>query len=267
MSKGEVELFKFRNLSKHIEIKHFITSRKGGVSAGAYDSLNIGFGTNDFSINVLENRHRMAVETEIPLDSFIMANQVHGTNIEIVTGKYKGMGAFYRDNALKATDAMITNQSEICLFIMNADCVPVLFYDPGKKVIGAAHAGWRGTVNKIAALTIKKMEETFGCNPSDILVGIGPSIGPCCYEVGEDVVDHVYKNFGNTKNFVKQTDKSSKFILDLWYTNEYQLIEAGVKPDSIEVSNICTLCNKDKFFSSRGGEGDTGRFGAGIMLL
>jgi len=261
-----VKFFTFNNSFQHNCLTHFVTTRHGGVSTGPYASLNIGFGTDDFSISVLENRHRMAEIVQIPIDYFVMCNQVHGSHVEPVTKEHRGKGAMYKDNALLATDAMVTNIPDTCLFVMGADCVPLLFFDPAKKVIGAAHAGWRGTLKKIAVETILKMIETYGCNPADIEVGIGPSIGECCYTVGSEVIDEVLRVFGTTNNFIGFENKESVARFDLWYANKYQLMEVGVKEKNIEISGLCTQCNSNDFFSSRAGKGITGRFGAGIML-
>jgi YfiH family protein len=262
----DIKLYTFEKCFNSSNIKHFITTRFGGVSKGACGSLNIGYGTEDFSLAVLENRHRMANSVQIPLDYFVMCNQVHGSHIEIVTKEQRGKGALHKNNALLATDGMITNEPEICLFVMGADCVPLLFSDPVKKVIGAAHAGWRGTVKKIAVETVLEMKKTFGCNLSDIQVGIGPSIGACCYNVGAEVIDEVLRAFGSTDNFVRFDTPESTPRFDLWYANKYQLMEVGIKEENIEISGLCTNCHSDEFFSSRASQGNTGRFGAGIML-
>jgi len=264
---NNIRFHKFENCFSFPEIVHFVTSRKGGVSPEPYDSLNIGFGTDDFSLNVLENRHKISEALDIPLDNFVMCNQVHGTKVEVVSKLHKGRGALYRDNSLMATDAMITSSIEVCLFVMGADCVPILFFDPVKKIIGAAHAGWRGTVNKIAVETVNKMREVYGCRIDDIHAGIGPSIGPCCYKVGDDVVGEVLHAFGTAGKFIKYNSSDSSTVFDLWYANKYLLMEIGLKEENIETANICTICHSDEFFSSRAGKGITGRFGAGIMLI
>jgi polyphenol oxidase len=265
--KKDIRFYNFEKCFNDDRIKHFITTRHGGVSEGAFESLNIGYGTDDFSLSVLENRHRLAAAAEIPIDYFVMCNQVHGIHIEVVTRMHRGKGALYKENSLLATDAMITNEPDICLFVMGADCVPILFYDPVKKVIGAAHAGWRGTLKKIAAETVVKMRQTYGCNLADIRAGIGPSIGKCCYNIGEEVIDEVLSVFGTTDNFIRFENQKSTAYFDLWYTNKYQLLETGIKEENIEIAGLCTQCHSDDFFSSRAGNGNTGRFGAGIMLL
>jgi polyphenol oxidase len=261
-----VPLLGFEQFNKFHEIIHFVTSRHGGISSGVYTSLNLGFGTADGGLSVLTNRHKVADSLAIPLDYFVMANQVHGTHVEVVTREKRGAGAFHRHNALPATDAMVTNEPEICLFVMAADCVPVLFFDPVKKVIGAAHAGWRGTIGRIAAATVLKMQEIYQCHPQNICAAIGPSIGPCCYEVGGEVIDAVLQAFGTTEGLIRFDNDESLPIFNLWQANKLQLMETGLKEENIETAGICTKCRADDFFSSRQGKGITGRFGAGIMI-
>ena len=151
--------------------------------------------------------------------------------------------------------------------VMVADCVPVVLFDPVKRVSAVIHAGWRGTVHRITCNTIREMVECFGCNPADILAGIGPSIGPCCYEVGEDVRKFVEQSFGTTKGYLIQKQDYVKLHFDLWYANRKQLTDHGVKPENIEMSELCTQCHPDIFFSSRASGGVTGRFAAGIYIV
>ena len=150
--------------------------------------------------------------------------------------------------------------------VLAADCVPVLMYDPRMRVIAAVHAGWRGTVGRIAAKTVERMREKFGCDPRDMLVGIGPSIGPCCFEVGEEVVEAALEGLGDLKGLVETGKHPGKYQLNLWEANCRQLRQVGVEDARIEVAGICTVCHHDQFFSYRGDRGNTGRFGAGIML-
>jgi hypothetical protein len=193
-------------------------------------------------------------------------NQVHGTNVVVVTQKLKGSGATSRDSAIRETDGIVTDQPGICLFVMGADCVPLLFFDPVRKAIGAAHAGWRGTVDKIASHTVKKMHEAYGCNYHDIRAAIGPSIGPCCYHIGGEVIDTILRSFGTTEKFVSYDYNDSLAHFNLWQTNKTLLLEAGLQEENIILANLCTHCNHQDFFSSRYDKGITGRFGGGIML-
>jgi polyphenol oxidase len=257
----------YSNLKQFSVVSHFVTTRHGGVSTGAYASLNIGLGTDDEASAVLQNRKILAKSVNIPLSSFVFLNQVHETRVEVATLATKGSGAFNRESAVSKTDAIITNQSGICLFVMGADCVPVLFFDPVKLVVGACHSGWRGTVKSAPAKTVEKMVSAFGSNPGDVLVGIGPSIGSCCYEVGNEVVSSVREQFGkNASGLLSIPGKGTQFHFDLWGAVEQQLVAFGVRPENIEQSGLCTKCNSGDFFSSRQGRGVTGRFGAGIML-
>jgi len=262
----EAPYFVYDKLKEYKEIIHFVTTRHGGVSDGAFATLNLGLGTQDRPLSVLQNRQILADSVGIPQEYFVMANQVHGNNVEIILKDRRGAGAFSRHNAISSTDSMITNEPEICLFVMGADCVPLLFFDPVKLVIGAAHAGWRGTVNKIAVATIQKMQEVYGSLPKDIHIAVGPSIGPCCYKVGGEVINEVLNTFGTTDGLISFENPESTPILDLWAANKVQLTEAGVPEENIEIAGICTNCNAADFYSSRHGKGLTGRFGAGIML-
>ncbi|HET6454111.1 MAG TPA: peptidoglycan editing factor PgeF [Armatimonadota bacterium] len=171
----------------------------------------------------------------------------------IITESDKGQGAFNYETALDATDAMITNIPGICLMVLLADCTPILLYDPMQRAVAAAHAGWKGTAKQIGRKVVEAMRDSYGCRPEDIIAGIGPSIGPCCYEVGPEVISQFDADLVHDRNH-----------LDLWEGNRRQLTEAGVR--SIEVAGICTKCNHDRFFSERHTPG-TGRFGAGIMLV
>jgi len=251
-------MFRFKNLSKFKEIDHFISDRTGGISPAPYDSLNIGFNTKDAPKNILRNRKILSEMTGIKISSLTTAKQPHSSNVYIVSQFQKGKGGKDYESAISDSDALITQYPDILLLVQVADCVPLLIFDSKKKVIAAVHAGWKGTMLKITEKTLNKMREEFGSNPKDIIAGIGPSIGPCCYEVGNEVIDKA----GDMKRFI---DKNNKF--DLWKANEFQLTSVGVKRSNIEISGICTKDNSNKYFSSRASNGITGRFGAGIMLI
>jgi polyphenol oxidase len=261
---GRLNLFEFENLSQIKDLKHFVTSRFGGVSLMPYDSLNLGLHTADNQEHVLENRSLLASETGIAADRFLYASQVHSGDVKVIDNDAVAEGVLSHN---PRTDATITNLPGICLMVMVADCVPLLLFDPVKKVVAVIHAGWRGTVQHITSNTIKVMIDRFGSNPADILAGIGPSIGPCCYEVGEEVKAVVHESFGTTEGYLVSQPHSEKPYFDLWYANQKQLIELGLKPENIETSQICTKCNHRMFYSSRADKGVTGRFAAGIFLV
>ena len=263
---GLAPYFLFDSLSVFSEIKQFVSTRHGGVSKEAYTSLNIGFGTNDDRTLVLENREILAQSVGIKLNKFVFLNQIHESRVAIVTTEMRGCGAFARDTAICGTDAMVTNVPDVCLFVMSADCVPLLFFDPVKKVIGACHAGWRGTLLMAPVATIQAMCESYGSTPSDILVAVGPSIGPCCYNIGGEVIDSVLRTFGSTDTLIRFDNFDWQPYFDLWSTNQLILSKAGIQLKNIEISGLCTQCHHNDFFSSRHDKGITGRFGAGIML-
>ena len=258
--------FRFQNLSKQGGVDHFVSTRVGGLSSPPYESLNIGFHVGDTPETVLSNRARLAESVGIPLSDFVVAKQVHSGTVTIVTDGMRGYGAMDLDTAIEETDATVTDVPHLCLTVLMADCVPVLFFDPRKRVVAAVHAGWRGTVKLAAQNTVNSLREKFSCDPADILVGIGPSIGPCHYEVGPEVISEVEETFGSTDGYINGESADGKGYFDLWEANKRQIIETGIPGQNIEVAQICTYCNPHLFFSERHQKGRTGRFGAGIMV-
>ncbi len=258
--------FRFKNLSKQSGADHFVSTRIGGLSPPPYESLNLGLHVEDTAKTVLKNRKRLAANIGISLSDFTIARQVHSGTVTIVTEKMRGYGAADLDTAVKATDAIVTDVPHLCLMVLMADCVPILFFDPQKRVIAAVHAGWRGTVKLAAQNTANTLKEKFNCKLTDVLVGIGPSIGPCHYEVGPEVIAQVEDTFGSTEGYIDNKTSDGKGYFNLWEANKRQIIETGIPAQNIEVPQICTYCNAHLFFSERHQRGRTGRFGAGIML-
>ena len=258
--------FRFQNLSKQSGVDHFVSTRIGGLSPPPYESLNLGFHVEDTAKTVLKNRERLAANIGIPLSDFTIARQVHSGTVTIVTEGMRGYGAADLDTAVEATDAMVTDVPHLCLTVLMADCVPILFFDPQKRVAGAVHAGWRGTVKLATQKTVETLKTKFNCKLTDVLVGIGPSIGPCHYEVGPEVISQVEDTFGSTEGYINDESPNGKGYFNLWEANRQQIIDAGIPSQNIEVAQICTYCNAHLFFSERHQRGRTGRFGAGIML-
>jgi hypothetical protein len=219
--------------------------------------LNLSFNVPDDPKRVAKNRELLAETLGFPAASLTTAKQVHGNKVAVVN---KGM----RGRELPGVDALITQYPNILILVQTADCPPLLLYDPVRKAIGAIHAGWRGTVKKITHNTVMSMSKMFKSDPRNIYAGIGPSIGPCCYEIGDEVAKEVFEKLSDPDELIIKRNGSRYF--DLWEANKRQLIEAGVPVSNIEVSGICTKDNSDAFFSSRASGGLTGRFGAGIML-
>lgn len=253
---------KFNNLAQYkTEITHFISTR-----IGINDETEFSIGLNGYfpDSTILNNRNFLAQKFGFQPSEFVFAEQVHGITVERVTPLMRGRGAFDKAGALQYSDAWITNHPNICLVAQAADCVPILFFDPVHRAIGAAHAGWKGTVKRIAANVVRAMSDEFGTQPSDLIVGIGPSAGPCCYEVGDDVISAVEKEFPKEYELLLHYPDQQKPVFDLWRANIYTLMEVGVPENNIELAGLCTLCNNHIFFSARCG--DRGRFGGAIML-
>jgi len=263
-SKADLNLFEFEILSRIPGLKHFVTSRKGGVSSPPYNSLNLGLHTADNPAQVLTNRNLLAEGTGITPEKFLYASQVHSGDVKVIDQVAIESGILTHN---PRTDATVTALPGICLMVMVADCVPLVLFDPVKRVSAVIHAGWRGTVQHITSNTVRTMIQYFGCDPLDILAGMGPSIGPCCYEVGEEVRNVVEQSFGTSDGFLVYHNHSKKPHFDLWYANHRQLTDLGVKTENIETAGLCTKCRQDLFFSSRASAGLTGRFAAGIYMV
>jgi YfiH family protein len=206
--------------------------------------------------HVYENHERICAALEIPRAKIVSPQQVHSAVVRVVDARDRGQ-------VCKQTDALVTDAPGVYLMLRFADCVPVLFHDPVRRAVGLAHAGWRGTVACIARETVRQMVETFGCRPADIRAGIGASIGPCCYEVGDDVVEAVRKAFPGVSHLLRR-QTSGRCHLDLWAANRHQLALEGLS--EIEVSGFCTACRTDEWFSHRAEKGRTGRHGVVIGL-
>jgi YfiH family protein len=265
--KGLLMVLSFENLAKPKNIRHFISTRTGGYSNPPYNSLNLALHVGDDPDKVLKNRKRLAEAIGIPLDHSTIAKQVHSGTVTVISEEMKGRGSTNQEDAVEATDAMVTDVPGICLIILVADCVPMLFFDPDRNVIAAAHAGWRGTLQSIALHTVRAMENHFGCSPQDILVGMGPSIGPCCYEVGPEVIAQVKAVLSSCQEYIHHESKDGNGYLDLQKANRDQLVRAGIRRENIETANQCTCHNAHIFYSYRHQHGETGRFGAGICMF
>jgi polyphenol oxidase len=218
-------------------LRHGFSTRRGGISRPPFGTLNLGLNTADDSASIHENLARFCRAGGWDRERMAFTRQVHGDRIEAVTSP-----GVHPD-----TDALITDSAEVILVIQVADCVPVFLYDPVRRAVGLVHAGWRGTALEIAGKTVRAMSERFGSKPADLSACIGPSIGPCCCEVGDDVAERFpaeYLSHGH---------------LDLWRCNRDSLIRSGMAADSVHLSRLCSACHKDWFFSYRGDGGETGR--------
>ncbi len=261
----DLEYFQFSNLSAFTELKHFISTRKGGRSKAPYDALNISY-HKEVSEIVQGNRELLAESQAARLDQFCFAYQVHGNSVEQVGENDRGKGAFGPADAIPDTDALVSGEAGVGLVVSSADCVPLLFYDPVNRVIGAAHSGWRGTVKKIAIQTIEQMRKQHSSDIQDIRVGVGPCISVSHYEVGLDVVEAVEEAFGQRSPYLVWNAQSEKYHLNLSLTNRKMLENYGILPQHIEESGLCTYQHEEYFYSYRRDGKACGIFASGIIL-
>ncbi|WNS43839.1 peptidoglycan editing factor PgeF [Paenibacillus sp. MMS20-IR301] len=251
------------------------TGRAGGSGKQPYDSFNCAFHVGDDPEDVLSNRRLLAESLGFTLDSWTCGEQTHSKHIAVVTRRDRGKGSLDRASAFQATDGLLTDVPGVLLTSFYADCVPLYFYDPLHEAVGLAHAGWKGTVAEIAAAMVSRMEQEYGSRPQDILAAIGPSIGECCYEVDDYVMDHVrrledglksLKAEGAPELYTRIETDSSKYMLNLKEMNQRIMIKAGILPTHIECTTWCTSCNSDLFFSYRKENGITGRMTSWIGI-
>ena len=227
------------------------STRLGGVSEGYFSSLNLSFDRGDDRAAVAENFRRMGAALGVRCEDMVLSQQTHTTNIRIVTDEDRGKGVA-RERDYTDVDGLITNVPGICLVTTYADCVPLYFLDPVKKVIALSHSGWRGTVGKIGKKTVMLMQEKFGSEPADILAAIGPSVCQDCYEVSADVIGRFKEVFDRSvwdELFYEKPD--GKYQLDLWKANEKIFLESGIRREHIAVTNVCTHCNSGILYSHR----------------
>jgi hypothetical protein len=268
---GEVRFYVHDSFLRHLGVTNVTTTRHTGVSAAPYDTLNLGRRTDDDPVNVDANRARLGLLTSQAPDVLTFGGQVHGDRVAVVGGGDAG-------RRFEATDALVTDVPETPIVILVADCVAVSLYDPIKKAVGLAHAGWRGTASGIASKTVSAMMDAFGSDPTDLIAVIGPSIGPCCYEVGPEAIDRFYAeqplvadhvltpvDFASAGSFERGVNEG-RMMLDLWRANVLQLVTAGVFEANVDVAGVCTSCTTHEFFSHRAEGGRTGRAGALMML-
>jgi len=239
------------------DVGHGIFTRVGGCSQGAVRSLNVGHTVGDDATSVRKNHEVIYRTLDCRQEQVVAAHQVHGTAVCRV-GCQQG-GQIVRD-----ADALITDAPGIYLLLRFADCVPLLFYARDKQAVGLAHAGRKGTLEGIAAITVEAMEKAFGADPARMWAGVGPAIGPCCYQVGPEIVEQVSSSFSYSDELLSRYDSGGRAYLDLWKSNQKQLCDSGVR--NIDVGGICTACHTETFYSHRAEKGATGRFAAVIGL-
>jgi YfiH family protein len=256
IEQGALRFFQFETLAV-TDIAHAIFTRHGGVSPEPYASLNLSVSTGDAQENVRQNVALAFDAVERDPGTRADLWQVHSAQV-IVAEHPNGP-----NDHLGQADALVTDRPGVSLFLRFADCLPVMIFDPRRGAVGVAHAGWRGSLKKIAKATVEAMAARYGSKPADLVAGVGPGIGPCHYAVGPEVVAQTHQAFNGVADSLLSRH-SDGYHLDLWSANRAALTEAGV--EHIEVAEICTVCHSDDFFSHRATGGRTGRFGGLIGL-
>ncbi len=262
VTQRDVPFLIFENMSGIPWLRHGFSTKLGGVSEGCYESMNLGQKRSDVPENVAENYCLITQAIGLEYEDLVVSNQVHETEVKLVTQADRGKGIFHTP---EPCDALITRETKIALTTQYADCVPIFYADTKTRAIGLAHAGWKGTVKGIAGITVEHMVKHFGSKPEDILVGIAPSIKQCCFEVDEDVALAFTQTYPWSAEFI--VPKENKFNINLQAINAKILTDSGVPVQNIEISQYCTMCREDLFFSHRRDGNNRGAMAAFMGLV
>lgn len=241
----------------------FSTTRAGGVSKGNYATMNVNAYCDDNPADVAENRQRLACRLGLSADRIIIPHQTHGTRVRAIDGDFLTLPLARRAALLEGVDAVMTCLPDVCVGVSTADCIPVLLADPVGHAVAAVHAGWRGTVGRIAMHVVAEMGRVYGSRPSDLVAAIGPGISLRAFEVGQDVYGHFAAEGFEMGKIAARHDK---WHIDLPLCNQMQLQEAGVRAESIFNSGICTYHHADQYFSARRLGKASGRIYSGIFV-
>lgn len=264
--KGGIPFFVFPLLKETGTVIHGFTTRLGGVSEGIYASMNLSFTRGDDPRRVMENYQLACGALGFPVEEVICSDQTHTANVRRMGRGDCGKGVL-RPRDYTDVDGMITDEPHVALAAFFADCVPLFFVDPVRRAIGLSHSGWKGTAGRIGARTVEAMQEAYGCQPENIRAAVGPSICRDCYEVSRDVVDAFSKSFTEEELRRCCLEKGQgKYQLDLWKANEQILLAAGIRPEHLAVTDVCTCCNPTLLFSHRATNGRRGNLAAFLRL-
>ena len=261
---GDVPYYSFPALDAVPFVRHGFSTRLGGVSTGKYASMNLSFTRGDDPAAVREDFDRFCAVLGFRAEDTVISAQTHTTNLYIATGADRGRGITF-ERGYTDVDGLITAEPGVLLCTQYADCVPLFFADPVRRVVAVSHAGWRGTVAGMARCTVERMHADFGCEPKDIVAGIGPSIGGCCFEVDPPVTEEFRRMPGFEERFVRPGIGDKAFI-DLKAVNRRIMLDAGLTDEHITVSDLCTKCHPDTFWSHRVCGKDRGSL-AGFIAL
>ena len=248
--KNGVGWLTFPALEQYPGLLHAFSTREGGVSTGEFRSMNLGFRRGDPDENVLENYRRFCAAVGFPPQKLVASSQDHHTFLRRVTSKEAGIG-IEKPRDMESVDGLCTNDPGVTLVTYYADCVPLYFYDPEHRAAALAHAGWRGTAAKIGEKMARKMAAEFGSRPQELIAAIGPSIGPCCYEVDEPVAAQFLSMKELEPDGFVTGKGGGKYMLDLWECNRRILLAAGLLPEHISVGGVCTKCHSELLYSHR----------------
>ncbi|WP_440586747.1 peptidoglycan editing factor PgeF [Wujia sp.] len=260
-----VPVLRYKIFDAYPELVVGFSTRLGGVSKGYLGSMNLSFTRGDEEASVMENHRRFAQACGYDYTKLVFSDQVHKTNLRIVTKDDCGKG-IVRERDFSEIDGLITQEVGIPLMTFYADCVPLFLYDPVQRVIATAHSGWRGTVGRIGMVVVQKMQELYGSKPEDIICAIGPSICKACYEVSKDVADACGVYTEEQRKILLEDKGNGKYQLDLHQACYYNFTDAGVLSEHIALPDICTCCNPELLFSHRASGGRRGNLGGVIML-
>ena len=242
------------------------TTRIGGVSRGIFSAMNLGSSRGDDPEAVRENFRLAAGALGIPADSLTATVQTPTNHVRRVGAGDRGSG-ITRPSEYTDVDGLLCGEPEVALTAFFADCVPLFFVDPVRRAIALAHSGWRGTVRRIGRVTVEQMKKEFGTRPEDLVAAVGPSICRDCYEVGEEVAEQFARSFGpEAESAILEKKENGKYQLDLWEANRRVLLEAGLRPEKIQLPWLCTCCNPELLFSHRATGGKRGNMAAFLML-
>ncbi len=256
--------YSFPHMDAYPFIRNGFSTRLGGVSEGIYASMNLSYTRGDEKAAVDENFVRICAAMGVSAADAVLSAQEHHTTLKNVTAADRGIGL--SRPPLVDVDGLLTDEPQVVLCTQYADCVPLLFADPVRHVVATSHAGWRGTVAEIGRLTVERMQSDYGCDPRDILAGIAPSIGPCCFEVDAPVAE-AFEALSVTDGDCCRAVGNGKFFVDLWETNRRILLSAGVKAENITVTDLCTRCHPQLFWSHRFSGAARGSLAAFIALV
>lgn len=266
LEKNGIELLQFELLQKP-SLFHFSTTIKGGVGRNAYSSFNLSLYSGDDIQTVIANRLKLADAANVSIERLLIPYQTHEDKIVDVDQDFLQLSNEEQISRLNGVDALITHQKGVCIGVTTADCVPILLFDPEKKVLAAIHAGWKGTVQDIGAKAVKQMIDQYGCKPENILAGIAPSISPEVFEVGDEVGE-VFEDAGFDLSSISfRNPKTNKLYIDLWAANKVQLLDLGILAANIETAEMCTYNDADRFFSARRQTIHSGRMVTGGVII